>query len=479
MCKIYSSILLGFQFLVFSLYGQDSKLINYANFNSTTISAEYLDQQMILETVDGNYSWDGSWQENNWYFFEFNQEIDISQVNFGLYNNTCLDNCNVVFQVITNDTIVELNVDSMVSMNTVSIKADKILINRKDVYPKGPAHINEIEILSYTEPYEKKIGKPKIRLGKKKRLDIKYSFIEGLNEDQINDKFKIWSARKNFYKKNIKGILGPSEQMFFKDRIFYGHDEKWFCYKVRNLSSALSNENLVELFDYCGCEIRELFFERQMAPTNRMLHQKFDFLGNLISYNSDSSKLVLLGYLRGGNAWAGHAIPHICLLGMDEYIGEIDSLQNDSNTFTQIQAIRGLIFFNEYEKGLNIAKKIYRKEVESLTNDSVSIYGQYAVSALILVYEHYPDEILPKMIELYYKYRSLYPKEMDVYADWTSAYLYDNESGKRIESLQGCDQRLLDSILGYLERFPSALKNPNVQKFKDYIDKVSPERPRQ
>ncbi|MBK9737080.1 MAG: hypothetical protein IPO92_19855 [Saprospiraceae bacterium] len=127
-----------FQLIVFAIFGQEQSSFNYANLNSTSISAEFLDNEMILNTVDGNFDWRGSWRENNWYFFEFNQEIEINQIKLGFYDNTCLEDCKLEFQLITNDTIIELSIDTLKSIYKLKICSDNLLIKRKDVYPSGP-----------------------------------------------------------------------------------------------------------------------------------------------------------------------------------------------------------------------------------------------------------------------------------------------------------------------------------------------------
>ena len=76
-----------FQLIVLTIFGQEQSLYNYANLNSTTISAEYLDDDKILETVDNNSGWTGSWRENNWYYFEFNQDLIVPSI---INNNTRL-----------------------------------------------------------------------------------------------------------------------------------------------------------------------------------------------------------------------------------------------------------------------------------------------------------------------------------------------------------------------------------------------------
>lgn len=463
-------LLVSFQFIVFSIFGQKHKLYNYANLNTTSISAEFLDQQMILETVDENLDWDGSWRENNWYIFEFNQEIEISQLRIGFYENTCLDKCKLEFQLITNDTIIEIAIDSIISNNELEITCDKLIINRKDVYPRGPGHINEIEIISKTKPLKEKNGNPIILLNKNKRLEIKYLLIDGLEQKQIEILNKTWKARKKFYNNHIKYLLEPHEKRFFEQSIFYGNDEKWYCYKVDFYTNHLNNKNLKELFDKCDCDIRELFFERKMNPTEKMNYEEFNFLGDTLSYRMDSTERVLIEYMDGGDAWAGHAVPHICLMGKYKYINKIDSLQFDSNVFTQVQAIKGLIYFNEYKRAQNIANNIFQKELKSIEIDSISIYGYYACGALRIMNEYYPNENLPRLLKLYKGYRNLYPEDMNNYDSWTSAYNYGNVIGKRIESFQGCDRSILGYVEDYLNRFPHLITNPTIMKFKEYID---------
>ncbi|MBK9737079.1 MAG: hypothetical protein IPO92_19850 [Saprospiraceae bacterium] len=225
---------------------------------------------------------------------------------------------------------------------------------------------------------------------------------------------KYGKQERNFITSILKKLLEPHEKKFFEERIFYGNDENWYCYKMNFYTSHLSNNNLIELFDKCDCDIRELFFERKMKPTQKMKSKEFNFLRNLLSYNSDSTEMVLTKYLDGGDAWAGQAIPHICLMGRDKYINKIDSLQNDPNVFTQVQVIKGLIYFNKPEKGLEIAKKIFEKEIRSLAKDSISVYGYNAFEALQLMNEYYPNETLLLLLDLYKKYRTLYPIEMKI-----------------------------------------------------------------
>lgn len=465
--KIILSIII--QLIVFSIFGQDQVLYNYANLNSTNISAEFLDSDMILETVDNNYGWEGSWSENNWYYFEFNQEIQIDQLELYFYNNTCLKDCKLEYQVITNDTVVEVIIDKLSSKHKLDIKSNYIIIKRKDVAPSGPGHINEIGIISKTKPLSQECGNPSIKINKTKRLKIKYS-IEGLAQKEINEQYKIWRARKKFYNRYVKKQIEPYVKEFFETRIFYGNDDNWYCYKVNGFTNILSNKNLIDLFDNCDCNIRELFFERKMKPTHKMKSKGFNFLGNEISYNSDSTEQILVKYLEGGNAWAGHAIPHICLMGKEKYINKIDSLQNDSNVFTQVQAIKGLIYFDKPKNALEIAKKIYEKEIQSLVNDTISMYGYYVCVALCIMNEYYPNETLPLMLDLYKKYRTLYPDDKSIYNHCTFAFDYGTISGRKIQSIQGCDQSILFYIEEYLNRFPHLSKNPVIKEFEENIN---------
>jgi len=449
------------------LYGQIT--YNYAGLNSTTISSEYLDREMIQETVDENEGWLGSWRENDWYYFDFAQEIDLSSVEFAFYENTCFENCKLEFNLITRDSTIEIEISDTVSTHAVGLKTNYLIVERKEVSPRGPGHINEIRILSTTAPRNSSHGLPRIKLNKKFRLRIKNQLSQ-LTETEIKQEKKKWKKKKKFYKQKIRNKLSPSEQDFFTDRIFYGNDEKWHCYKIQNYIHQLDNESLTELYDDCGCDVRDDFFARRMMATEAMKQRTFHFLGNELSYLSDTTENVLLRYIEGGEAWAGHAVTHLCLMNKIEHLDKIEALRYDSNVYTQVQALNGLLYFGESKKALQIAKTIYERETISLSQDSISIYGYYAKAALTIMNNYYPNETLPLLLNLYKRYRHLYPKEMKLHEHWTNAYHYGSKYGKRVESFQGCDQSILVYIETYLRQHPHLINYPVLKEFKKSID---------
>lgn len=456
------------QLLVHSISVQGQNNFNYANLNSTSICAEYLDEAMILETVNNDDTWKGSSTENGWYYFDFNQDININSIELSLDENTCLKKCKLEFQLISKDTIIKIIVNELSFTQTIDLNTDFLILKKIYTYPRGPGHINEIRILSSTNPLNLAEGTPKIKLDRETRLNIKYS-IAGLSESEIIEVTKTWKARKKFHKRFIDKKTSLNEKNSFKNRVFYGNDGERYCRILDSYLDRLNDLNLRKLFNKCQCDVRESFFERKMKPTKSMNERNFNFLGKEISYSADSTENVLVKYLEEGDAWAGHAIPHLCLMGKTKYIEKIDSLKNDANVFTQIQVIKGLLYFNETKKALEISIDIYEHEISSIVNDSISECGNYGWRALRTMNDYYPNITLPLLLDLYKKYRNLYPKEMKINDNWIDAYSYGNKYGKRIESFQGCDRSILNYIESYLNRLPPLSDNSTMKEFKEFL----------
>jgi hypothetical protein len=462
-------------FIIFSSKGlqSQSNTYNYSDLNSTTISAEYLSKEMLLEVVSDGPTENGSWKQNYWHSFEFEKIININHIELTFDNNTCLDDCKLEFEIILSDTIIDLVIKELYQTISINHSSNFLMLKRKFGSPSGPGHISEIRILSHDRPNDLRSGKPIINLNRKYRLNIKY-LISGKSKQQIKEYKKLWKSRMKFYEQSIKQHINPIERYKFEDVAFYGLNDNEYCYMLNPYINKLTNIEVVQLFDNCHCEIRSTFFARKIEPTNFMMQKEFKFIGTNLIYKEDRTEKALVKYLENGNAWAGHAIPHLCLMGKSKYISKIDSLKNDQNIFTQVQVIKGLTYFGEHKKALDITMSIYNKEIKSLRIDSISIFGTYAWEALRIMNEYFPDKILPLILNLFQKYRSLYPVEMKLNKNIDEVIFYDQKYFSRIQSFQGSDVSILEYIKSYLYRFPHLIDNPMLRGFNSYIKESSP-----
>jgi len=431
-------------FFNINLIGQTDQS-NYACLNSTIITAQYLDRTMISKTVDDRTIWKGGGCESDWCKFQFEKKINITSIALSFYHNACLDKCELEYELIFEDTIIELDISQLLVSASINQQSNFLIIKRKNLYPRGPAHINGIKIWSDTKPSSIKKGNPKINLKKAYRLRVKYHDILGLSKKETKQVYKIWKNRKRFYKKNIKKHLRPYERKFFDQTVFYANSEKWYCYKVNFYLNKLTNQQLIELFDDCQCEVREEFFARKMHPTEAMIDRPFKFLGRSIAYSADSTESILVNYLNGGRAWAGHAIPHLCLMQKREYLDKIYSLINDKNTFIQLNAIGGLWYFNEHQKAEVLSDSIYHRELRSLQKNNQSKYGISAFIVLRNTNTYAPDRTLPKLLTLFEEYNRVCPSSKEIQNFWGS----DPNEALRAEALV----EILKSMENYIGKY--------------------------
>lgn len=440
-------------------------LYNYANDPNTEITAEFLNKEMIFETVDENVSWEGYGTENGWYNFNFHKAIYIDSMEIYLdnpdYRKGIMRN-DIAIAIRLKDTTLVIDLKNFANKFSIKKKSSDLLIIQKGTFH----HISEIRILSTTIPINSyqlnKRSHPKVNLEEKRRTKISES-IWGYSKEKSNAERKYWPKRIRFYNKHI---LNKNENY---KRDIYSKNGYSFCYSIINDVTHLSDKQIKFVNDECGCDLHEVFFERKLLATEIMKSRPFRFMDKMYSYKSDTTEQALIKYIEGGNAWAGHAIPHICLMRKEKYLDKIDSLQNDPNIFTQVQVIKGLLYFNRPKKSLEIAKKIFKKELGSIANDSISLYGCYAWVALQIMNEYYPNEILPLILDLYKNYRALYPNEMKISDHWILAFNYGIDSYKRVESIQGCDESILIYIELYLKRYPHLSNNPILKEFQGYI----------
>lgn len=462
-------------FIAFS-NAQDKQSFNYATLNSTIISAEYLDENMIKLMVDNDLGWNYSWRENDWYYFKFEQKIIINSIDLTFFQNTCLDNCKLVFELLTKDTTYEINVKHLTDSYEFNFETDYLILKIKNLLPNGARHINEFKIFSNTVPKKLEQGNPTIKIDKETRLSIKYS-MQGLSKSEIKDESKLWKKRKKFFKRYLKNKLEHQDVNFFENRIFYGNDEFWFCYKMNFHLDVLSNRDLALFYDKLKCdvrettfELRETFFERKMKPTKTMMKNKFIFRNNEISYNSNEAEHLLAKSLEVSDNYASNAMLHICLMGKDKYMDKIYALKDHENDPTKVMAIQGLLYFGNHKKALEVAQKIHINEILSLKKDSISAHGYYAVNSLIIMSEYYPSKTLPMMLELLKEYIKLYPSEKSLFKDFPTEKNYRDHYNKSVQSFRGADDLILRYIESYLSKNPHLLENEILREFKKYID---------
>ncbi|MEM1327675.1 MAG: hypothetical protein AAGI23_17060 [Bacteroidota bacterium] len=462
-----------FQLMAIAVFGQDQVVYDYADLNYTTVSAEYLEEDQLLKETDKKSSWQQSLRGSSWYYFEFGQDILIDKIELVFSDNTCLTNCRIEYQFITNDTVIEATVNQLASTYKLGITTTDLIIHRKEVYPQGPKRLVDIAILSETKPLASQRLLSKKALTRRERVDIQYR-IEGLTAYDIRQRKKVWQARRRFYRRHVKKRLADYEREEFESEIFFYEDEEDFCYEVESYVHVdhFSNRTIATLFDDCHCDVREIFFERRMSPTKKMTNRDFYFLDHKISYDSDTAEQVLVNYLEGGDAWAGHAIPHICLMNSRQHIPIIKSLTNGKNTFTRFCAIEGLLYFGEDESALKAGIEFCEEEIHDIKTLGRSNSSYYPTKTLIVLHQAYPEVILPLLLELYESYRSLYPPEMKIGESWI--YLdpkTDLKIIRVIESFQGADEKILRYIESYINDHPKASSYREIEKFKRYIDK--------
>lgn len=467
--RIVCMLFLYLHFFVAFLNAQDEQSFNYASLNSTIISAEYLDEKMIKGIVDNNLDWNDSWRENDWYYFKFEQLIYIDTVELAFYDAVCFSDWKLAFELITKDTIIDITINRQLSSYKLNCQTDYLILKRKNIYARCNGHINEIKLLSNTVPKSMANGNPNIRIDKETRLSIKYS-MQGLSKSEIKDESKLWKKRKKFIKHYLKNKLKQHEIDFFVNRIFYGNDENWFCYKVSFHLDNLSYKSLAVLFDDCKCDVREKFFESKMKPTQEMMKRDFVFRDEKISYYSKNAEGLLAKSLEVGDNYASEAIPHICLMGKDKYIDKIYALKDHEDDFTKVQAINGLLYFDKYKKALEIAQQIQTNEIASLKKDSISAYGYFAVNSLIIMNEYYPSKILSMMLELYKEYSKVYQRKKMSSEGLPDGKYFKEISNNMLEVHTYEDRLILNYIESYISKYPHLMENEILREFKKYID---------
>lgn len=430
------------------------EFVDYAKLNSTEISAESIDEEFISEIYNGDIELQGSWHQNDWYSFNFHQNIQIDWVEIYYGERTKFNKYKSYYNLILSDTIISFIVDSVAFKLNVNCKTEYLILERIPKYPGKYGHISEFKILSQTIPKNSKSNSPKINISFRKRMSISHK-LEGLSKEQSKLRNKLWRVRKKFYNKNVKKYIEKDKKEDF-EYYFDKQDSIRYCYEIERILDELTDEKVITLFDDCYCELRDKFFQRRMKSTLKMMERPFIYDTILLSYTSDTIDQILIADLERGDARAGHAIRHLCLMSKVEYLDKIESLKYDKNVFTQYQVMLALLYFKEYEKAKEVAMLNLNQEKSLIKKDSVSENYIYSLLVLKSLMEFYPKLALKEANELYKLYRGLYPNEIKNELYWGVVFErgYDQKIVKRVASMQGVDKRILYFIIDFLNENP-------------------------
>ncbi len=451
--------------LGFFSFGQNITY-NYANLNTTMITANSFNQIQAHEFVDDPLTWTVGRHDPKWVKFGFHEKIKVDSIKLFFHKNLNTENGALQFELILADTTISIPVQTIQHTVKVNQITDQLIINRKIGYPQGYGSLIKIMTLSDTEPQNKTSGSPIVNTRKAERLKVKHEIME-LSDTEIKQHKKIWRKRKRFYNQHLKFLLGKSEKDRFK-KIFMIHDDS-YCFRLRDNISKLSNQEVKYFFNDCHCDVRSEFFERGMPATPEMNQRTFTLSGKQLSYEADTTEEVLLEILDGGSASAGFAVVHLGLMNQHQHTERIENLKTDGNVFAQVQALKGLVYLKEHKRALEVAKHIYKTEMKSLQQDSISLYGKYSVRGLKVMNEYYPAEVLPLLLNLYKTYASFYPPLNAGVEKYSPPSERKKLVSKRRQNMEGSHRFILTYIDDHLVRYPHLATNETMKEFIQFI----------
>lgn len=459
------------QYFGTALCSQNQTVVyNYAFVRSTVVSAENLDKEMLLKNVGSNKDRHGSLKESNWMKFEFEKEIFIQSIDLYFYENTCLDKCRLYYKIKLDDNTLIDTIRNNEQNIVLNAKSKFLTLTRLDVYPKGAAFITHIEINSPDKPNGNYLGLPKIDISKKTRIKITHD-IKGFGERESIVQNKLWHTRSKFFKKTFSKRLKKHEieQM---NAIIDEQDEFRYCDNIEHYLTHDDGDDLVrKLYEDCKCDMRKEYFSRRMKPSAEMMNERVILRGDTIYYNSKKSLAILKNYLEKGDAVAGYAVTHLCLMQERDELPNIEKLRNDKNIYAQYQALKACLYFDKLETAKSIGDQIISSEMASLIKDSFSANGIYAFWVLESLFYFYPDYALDKFLALYKCYTGLYPEGLTMNSYWHDIEMQGTAGVNRILSFQGNDFAILNFIEHNLAKMPELKKSPAGKEFEEIIKK--------